>query len=152
MPILVHSYFGTMHDLYSIQVIYFVQHLSEIQLIRFPVNFCERIRLWRHISFWLGKRNYLLHCIGVNFWSLIRCFHRSHAKVRKKIKTCELVKIAMRTFACDFRIANEVEMGLEYEPFHLLLRRLESHRRSFRGKPQLRTFLEHFPYSQYRLV
>ena len=43
MPILGHSYFGTIHDIYSIQVIYFVQHLSEIQLIRFPVNFRDRI-------------------------------------------------------------------------------------------------------------
>ena len=39
MPILGHFYFGTMHDLYSIQVIYFVQHLSEIQLIRFSSQF-----------------------------------------------------------------------------------------------------------------
>ena len=89
MPILGHSYFGTMHDLYSIQVIYFVQHLSVLQLIRFSSQFSRENSFVAAYFFLVRQKNYLLHCIGVNYWSLIRCFHRSHVKVRKKIKTTE---------------------------------------------------------------
>ena len=83
MPILGHSYFGTMHDLYSIQVIYFVQHLSEIQLIRFSSQFSQENSFVAPSFFLVGQKNYLLHCIGVNYWSLICYFHCSHAKVHQ---------------------------------------------------------------------
>ena len=65
MPILGHSYFGTMHDLYSIQVIYFVQHLSVLQLIRFSSQF-SRENSFVAPYFFLGGQNKLFTTL---YWS-----------------------------------------------------------------------------------
>ena len=65
MPILGHSYFGTMHNLYSIQVVYFVQHLSEIQLIRFSSQFSWENSIGAPYFFLVGQKK----LFTILYWS-----------------------------------------------------------------------------------
>ena len=57
MPILGHSYFGTMHDLYPTQVIYCVQHLSVLQLTRCSSQFSRENSFVAPYFFLGGHKN-----------------------------------------------------------------------------------------------